>query len=71
MSRWSGDEWRWYPSCHQPARFTAVPTIVVSDLTDEEKQAREQAVKDGARVIPFGFGPREDPEPLTWEGDGA
>ena len=67
---WNGDEHRW--RLRAPS---SVPTITVSDLGEEEREAREEKIKKGARVVPFGFSrvlpqpEREPVEPLLWEGD--
>jgi hypothetical protein len=65
----NGDTWRWRMSAP-----STVQTIVVSDLAEEAEAQREERVKRGARVVPFGFGramtqPFVERDPLTWEGE--
>lgn len=66
---WNGDERRWY--LRAP---TSTPSITVSEPSDEQKKATEEKVKQGARVVPFGFARVIAPapverDPIVWEGD--
>ncbi len=71
MSWWNGDEWRW-----RMRAPSSVPTITVTDLHADAQRDRDEKVKAGAQVVPFGFGRVLAPEPVEsepalWEGDGA
>lgn len=68
MTWWhNGDEWRWNPRHHATPTFA---TIVVTDLSVEQKAERSKRISEGARVVPFGFARALAPaDPLLWEGD--
>lgn len=63
MSRYSGDERRWWLSAPN-----SLPTIAVIEPVASDAPKREP----GARVAPFGFSRAlpspPDREPLLWEG---
>lgn len=64
-----GDSWRWELSRHQrPITYTG-PTIAVAEASAEQAKARERKIKDGARVVPFGFARALGGDPARWEGD--
>lgn len=68
MTWWNGDEWRWRLSA--PSHR---PTITVLEQSNEALDRREQKIKDGARVVPFGFSRvlSEDPQLRLWKEDSA
>lgn len=44
--------WRWNVAKHlKPVQAT----IIVSEPSDDAKAEREQKIKNGAKVVPFGF----------------
>lgn len=55
------------------------PSITVSEMSEEKRKERERKIKEGAKVIGFGFGrvldeerePTVPVDPILWEGDGA
>ena len=58
MAYWNGDEFRWRLKAP-----SSVPSMTVSDLSDEAKEERKTRVKAGARVVPFGFARALQSEP--------
>lgn len=66
--------WRWDVGKHLTPR---VASIVVTEESDDAKEAREEKIRTGAEVVPFGFSrvlprePRVPAEPVLWDGDNA
>lgn len=72
----SQENFRWNPGRHRAPMY---PTITVTSLTDEQVAERERKLREGARLVPFGFARALAPAaaeastsaPVLWDGDQA
>lgn len=62
------ESWRWHASASTNFR-----SITVTDESAETRERRQEQIKKGAQVVPFGFARVLSPEPVerdpqVWEG---